>query len=81
MKSNQPVTVVLSQSKDDQICPVRALYQFYQSSPLFTFKSCAPVSHSFVTSNFKSALTFCGSNPTLYKGHIFRIGAATKAAR
>ncbi|XP_062614099.1 uncharacterized protein LOC134275823 [Saccostrea cucullata] len=86
MKNNQPVTILLSSSKDFQICPVHALYLYtctfnHKSGPLFSFKSGAPVSRSFVVSNLKSALTFCDLNPNLYKGHSFRIGAATEAAR
>ena len=87
MKNNQPVTILLSPSKDVLICPVRALYIYtsnfnHKSGPSFAFKSGAPVSRAFVVvSNLKSTLTFNGLNPNLYKGHSFRIGAATEAAR
>lgn len=86
MKPNQPITIFLSPSKDDRICPVRALYAYscnfhHKSGPFFTFQSGVPVTHAFVSSNLKLALTFRGFDPTLYKGHSFRMGAATEAAR
>ena len=86
MQNNQPVTISLSPSTSTEICPVRALNEFTQrfkhtSGPLFSFLSGAPVSHSYVVSNLKSALQFCGLDTKLYKGHSFRIGAATEAAK
>ena len=38
------------------------------------------VSHNFVVRNLSSVLNFLGLNSNLYKGHSFRIGAATHAA-
>lgn len=86
IKPNQPTIIFLSPSKDDRICPVRALYAYpcnfhHKSGPFFTFQSGVPVTHAFVSSNLKSALTFCGFDPSLYKAHSFRIGAATEAVR
>lgn len=77
---------ILSQCKNDRICPVCALYVYscnfqHKSCPFFTFQSGVPITHAFVSSNLKSGLTFCGFDPTLYKGHSFRIGAATEVAQ
>lgn len=84
MKPNQTITIFLSPSKDDRICPVLYAYScnfLHKSGPFFTFQSGVPVTHAFVSSNLKSALTFCGFDPSLYKGHSFRIGAVTEATR
>jgi hypothetical protein len=37
--------------------------------------------HSFVVQQLKLALAYCGLNPHQCKGHSFRIGAATEAAK
>lgn len=86
MKNNQPITIFLSPCKQSVFCPVQALQLYVDTfhhitGPLFSFLSGKPVTHSFVINNLKSALTFCGFNPDLYKGHSFRIGAATEAAK
>ena len=47
----------------------------------FSFLSVHPVTHSFVTQQLKLALAFCDLNPAQYKGHSFRIGAATEGAK
>jgi hypothetical protein len=86
MKNNQPVTIILSPSKTSTICPVQALHDYlkifrHSSGPLFVFQSGAPVMHSFVVQQLKVALAYCDLNPQQYKGHSFRIGAATEAAK
>ncbi|XP_052806562.1 uncharacterized protein LOC128235807 [Mya arenaria] len=66
-------------------CPVAALWQFCKlrgsnPGPLFTFPDGSQVSRTFFSSNLRASLIFCGCDTTLYKGHSFRIGAATSAA-
>ena len=83
MRNNQPVTISLSPSSSREICPVRAISLYmacfkHSSGPLFSFMSGSPVPHSFVVANLKSALSFCGLDSKLYKGHSFRIGSATE---
>ena len=48
--------------------------------PLFCSQDGQPVLRSQFTSELNTVLSFCGLNPALYKGHSFRIGAATSAA-
>ena len=86
MKNNQPITISLTPSKDSSICPVHALQVYisnfgHTNGPLFYFQSGTPVPHSFVITQLKSALEFCGLNIKFYKGHCFRIEAATEAAK
>ena len=86
MRNNQPITIMLTPSADLSICQVQALRLYitafgHTSGPLFSFLSGHPVTHSFVTQQLKLALAFCDLNPAQYKGHSFRIGAATEAAK
>ena len=81
----QPKTLSISLEKNSTMCPVSAVLQYlnltgYTSGPLFKFKSGEPVTHSFFNSSLKSLLNFIGLNTAVYKGHSFRIGAATSAA-
>ena len=67
------------------LCPVQALvayrhYYRHNSGPLFQFVNGTAVSHHFVVRNLSSVLNFLDLNSNLYKGHSFRIGAATYAA-
>ena len=48
--------------------------------PLFIFPDSTPVSSSYFGSVLKSCLVHLGLNPSVYKPHSFRIGAATTAA-
>ena len=48
--------------------------------PLFIFPGGAPVTKSFFATQWKKSLTWAGLSPSCYKGHRFRIGAATAAA-
>lgn len=48
--------------------------------PLFMNQGNSPVSRSFFTDLLNRSLRTCGLNPALYKGHSFRIGAASFAA-
>ena len=50
------------------------------SGPLFCWPGGAPVKRSIFVEQLNRALTFYNLDPTLYKAHSFRIGAATWAA-
>lgn len=68
-----------------KICPVNAITKYltlsnHKAGPLFQFTCGTPVSYAFFSSSLKSLLTFIGLNTQIYKGHNFRIGAATSAA-
>lgn len=47
---------------------------------LFQMPNGSPVPRSIFTEKLSTALKFCGLDPSRYKGHSFRIGAATHAA-
>lgn len=86
IKHNLPVTLSLEPNHmQPSLCPVQALityrqYYRHNSGPLFQFVNGTAVSHNFVVRNLSSVLNFLGLNANLYKGHSFRIGAATHAA-
>ena len=85
-KGNNAKTIILSASSHSELCPVSSLKTYLQKSkhssgPLFVFASGQPVSHSYVSTALKHASEFIGLDSRLYKGHSFRIGAATEAAQ
>lgn len=51
-----------------------------KSGPLFQMPNGSPVPRSILTEKLFTALKFSGLDPSRYKGHSFRIGAATHAA-
>lgn len=68
-----------------QFCPVKALWQFVcmrgsEEGPLFIFLDGTFVSRSFFSEKLRQCLVFCGYDTKVYKGHSFRIGAASTAA-
>ena len=83
--SDHPKTIFLPCDLDNPICPVQALKTYvdmagHSEGPLFCFPCGSPVPYTFFCSNLKLALAFNNLDPKLYKGHSFRIGAATSAA-
>ena len=79
-------TVTLSiLSTRDRYCPVHSLLQFLKvhgptKGPLFAFANASPVSRNIFRQYLSKALQWAGLDPSKYKAHSFRIGAATKAA-
>ena len=66
-------------------CPVQLLLEYlsmrgHKPGPLFVTSQGCPVSRTTFTDQLSLALKFCGLNPARYKGHSFRIGAASYAA-
>lgn len=66
-------------------CPVSLLIQYLRkrgntSGMLFCDVTGNPIRRTNFDTQLKSALSFCGLSPQGYKGHSFRIGAATTAA-
>ena len=47
--------------------------------PLFCWPDNTPISRAYFTRLLKAALEFCDLDPTRYKSHSFRIGAASWA--
>jgi hypothetical protein len=85
-KTKDIFQIHLKVAKDTSMCPVRALYEYLRvfsngTGPLYQFIGGNPVPYSFVSNHLKNSIQFIGLNPALYKGHSFRIGAATQAAR
>jgi len=79
---NNVSIVVTRQSK---ACPVQALLNYVSvrgttNGPLFVNQDGSLVLRSEFTNMLSSALRICDLDPNRYKGHSFRIGAATYAA-
>jgi len=87
IRNNFPVTISLEANKQDKLlCPVLALQHYLDvnktgQGPLFQFPGGSPVTHAFVSKNLSKILDFIGLDTRTYKGHSFRIGAATHAAK
>lgn len=84
-KDQTPIVLFLKAQTSSKFCPVLHLTQYlaqfrHSSGPLFQFTNGKPVSSSFVSEQLRSAICFIGLNPKYYKGHSFRIGAATHAS-
>jgi len=67
------------------ICPVKALWEYCKvrgqmDGPLFCFLDGTPISRRFFTQKMQLSLNWANCSPKDYKGHSFRIGAATSAA-
>lgn len=75
----------LTISRQTTCCPVQHFLAYLQArgntpGPLFQMPNGSPVPRAVFTEKLSTALKFCGLDPTRYKGHSFRIGAATHAA-
>lgn len=86
MHNTHPITISLSKVSPPQVCPVTTLQLYlsahkHRNGPLFQFHSGSPVSYQFVSTNLQNTVKFIGLNSQWYKGHSFRIGAATEAAK
>lgn len=86
IKHNRPITISLAaNTQQPQFCPVTAMHKYLsifkpQPGPLFQFIQGTPVTNKFITDKLSFILRFLGIDPQFYKGHSFRIGAATHAA-
>lgn len=81
----QTKSIFIKTNQQNPLCPVNAITKYltlsnHKAGPLFQFTCGTPVSYAFFSSSLKSLLTFIGLNTQIYKGHSFRIGAATSAA-
>jgi hypothetical protein len=82
---NKPITFEIHSNPHSNFCPVSSLKQYldhfgHTSGPLFQFISGHPVTYQYITQHLRRTIAFLGLDPNLYKGHSFRIGAATHAA-
>lgn len=85
-KTHDLFQIHLKASGNEDMCSVKTLYTYVQtfghkSGPLFQFMGGEPVTYAFVSKHLQNIIRFIGLNPALYKGHSFRIGAATHAAQ
>ena len=66
-------------------CPVKILLQILSATgegqgAIFIQDDGSPVSRSWFSAQLSSAIKLCCLNPSVYKGHNFRIGTASHAA-
>ena len=81
--NERPAVLTLSRRSD--ICPVQSLLDYFSvrdssNGPLFQLSSGNPVPRTLFTIFLASVFRACGLDSSKYKGHSFRIGAATFAA-
>ena len=81
--NQHPFSVIVN--KQFQFCPVDILLGYLSKwglKPgfLYVLSNQKPVSHNYFTKQLAFALKLCNLNPDVYKGHSFRIGAASHAA-
>ena len=80
---NRPAVLeIMSQSIN---CPVKLVCNYlrirgYAIGPLFVFPDKSPMSRSYFATQLSACLSHAGHDPSIYKCHSFRIGAATTAA-
>ncbi|XP_078329270.1 integrase/recombinase xerD homolog isoform X1 [Crassostrea virginica] len=84
-KDHSPLVISLQSIPNSPYCPVNALFEYlnsakHTSGPLFQTVDALPISYSKVSAHLKSTVQFIGLDPDNFKGHSFRIGAATYAA-
>ena len=81
--NQRPFTIFLH--RQNSCCPVQFLLQYLERrgnrlGPLFLNPDNNPVSRKFFADLLSLSLKACGRDSTRYKGHSFRIGAASFAA-
>lgn len=72
-------------SRQNFCCPVQLILEFLhlrgnKPGPLFIMQDGCPVSRSVFSEKLSICIKYCGLNPSRYKSHSFRIGAASHAA-
>ena len=80
----RPLSVVLSQ-QPNSTCPIVLLSKYFtlrgfRPGTIFLSEDWLPVSRSFFSNQLLRACHLCGLDPSRYKGHSFKIGAASHAA-
>ena len=78
-------TLLIGATDDVDGCPVTALYNYCKlrensAGPLFTFMDGSPITHQYFNQHLQASLKWANLDCNLYKGHSFRIGAASTAA-
>ena len=81
--NQNPFSLVLT--RQPTVCPVQSLLDYFSvrgtvHGPLFINQDGSPVLRSEFSKMLSSVIQLCNLDPNRYKGHSFRIGAATYAA-
>ena len=83
--NKKPFEILIEREDTLPFCPVQALVEYCktrgaQPGPLFCHPNLAPITVYQFNTELSHCLKFCGLDTTRYKGHSFRIGAASHAA-
>ena len=83
--SNQPFDLVVTPQNDHNICPIKALLNYFTfrgtaNGPLFCFSNLRPIPREFFTRHLRQVVSFCQLEPGVFKSHSFRIGGASHYA-
>ena len=83
--SRRPLEIVIKKQRDPTVCPLANLCNYmllrgWGPGPLFVFQDGPVVVSSFFSSRLTMCINFLGIDPSLYKSHSFRIGAASLLA-
>ena len=84
--STEPCRVVIAAQSSSPYCPVQAITKYIQirgcyDGPVFTLGPATVFSADLCRQYLRRAFLFCGLDTTRFKGHSFRIGAASDAAQ
>ena len=78
----QPFSLSVMEAQGQGSCPVRAMQAYLQvRDPLSQYVTGHAILRSDFNKELRQALLFCDLDPTTFKSHSFRIGAATTAAQ
>ena len=82
----QPFALSVMEAQGQGPCPVQAMQAYLQvrgdrPGPLFHYVAGHAVLRNDFNKELRQALLFCDLDPTTFKSHSFRIGAATTAAQ
>ncbi|XP_077979653.1 uncharacterized protein LOC144434995 [Glandiceps talaboti] len=82
---NRPFHLLIKATGLPGLCPVHAMidicrWRGCRPGPLFIMPTGSAVTREHFVSHLNICLNFCGLDASRYKGHSFRIGAASRAA-
>ena len=83
--NQRPFSMVIYCQPSHRPCPVKLLCRYLacrgnSAGPIFITAAGAAVSRNMFAKQLNDCLKFCDLNPSVYKSHSFRIGAASLAA-
>lgn len=82
----QPFLLRITPDPASNNCPIQVMSQYLNirgdlPGPLFQYPTGGAILRTDFSHRLKTALSFCGLSTAVFKGHSFRIGAATAAAQ